>query len=109
MKTILTVLLITSTLLFNMATQAASPKKLHTLLNRIMNYPDFAIKSKATGIVFVSFETRKDGTIKILGLNASSKKFGEHVSKKLSKLQVDAINTTQVYNYKFTFKPEKSN
>ena len=98
----------TGTILLTTETQATPiTKKVRTLMNKVMNYPDFAKKSNATGIVYVSFETRADGTIEVLGLNASSEKFGEYVTEKLSKVKFNKIDTNQVYNYKFTFKPEK--
>ncbi|MBL4656936.1 MAG: hypothetical protein JKX73_02970 [Flavobacteriales bacterium] len=108
MKTLIATLLISSTLLLSSNIQAEPPaRKIHNLLNKVMHYPDFAKKVNSTGIVYVSFETNSDGTIEVLGLNASSKKFGAYVSDRLSTLKLNQIDTSQVYNYKFTFKPEK--
>lgn len=108
MKTLLTILMISGTLILNTGTQAAPPaKKVNKLLSKIMHYPEFAKKVNATGVVYVSFETKSDGTIDVLGLNASSNKFGTYVTKRLSTIQFNEPDTNQVYNYKFTFKPEK--
>ena len=108
MKTLIIALLVTSTFIFNTEAQAGSASdKVHVLLSKVMSYPNFAKQSKATGVVYVSFKTLEDGSFKVLQLNASSKKFGEYVSKKLTALQFSTNGANQVYNYKFTFKPEK--
>ena len=66
MKTLLIAILIAGTFGFQGETQAAPhTNKVKALLNKVMNYPDFAKKSKSTGIVFVSFERLEDGSIEV--------------------------------------------
>jgi outer membrane biosynthesis protein TonB len=86
-----------------------SQKKIEKLLQKTIDFPDFAKKEKVEGIVLVNFTVNSDGTLNVNLTNESNEELKKYVVNKLNQIKLNPENITegQSFNVKFEFKIEK--
>ena len=73
-------------------------KRVKTIVNRSIDYPEFAINEGLKGVVLLNYSVEADGSITVNDIEASNPRFKDHVINELSKIKIKGINRKSMDN-----------
>ena len=73
-------------------------KRVKTIVDRSIDYPEFAINENIKGVVLLNYSVEADGSITVNEIEASNLRFRDHVIKELSKIKINGINRKTMDN-----------